>query len=121
MQKGVKFTHFNQKNTHINGCKIVYIYKNATITVHICTVIVVLQIIFYYFFSLSFTSLSLFLSGASTLTSLSFYLWSLILTSLISEASSPPPIAAEASSSAEASSLADQFWDFLFDQWVLGF
>ena len=39
------------------------------------------------FFSLSFTWLSLFLSSASTLTSLSFYLWSLTLTSLISEAS----------------------------------
>ena len=50
MQKGVNFIYFNQKNTHISGCKIVYIYKNATVTMHICMVPVTLQIIFYYFF-----------------------------------------------------------------------
>ena len=31
-----------QKNTHINGCKIVHKCPSATITVHICTVTIIL-------------------------------------------------------------------------------
>ena len=87
IQKVVHFTHYDQKNTHINGCKIVHKCKSATVTVHIYTVIVALHLIFYYFF-LSTSPHSLFFSLVHlTLTSLSFYLWSLTLTSLISKAS----------------------------------
>ena len=39
----VNFTHFNQKKTQISACKIVHIYKNAIVTVHICTVTVALH------------------------------------------------------------------------------
>ena len=42
----VNFTHFNpptQKNTHISACKIVHIYKSATVTVHNYTVTVALH------------------------------------------------------------------------------
>ena len=39
----VNFTHFNKKNTHINACKIVHIYKNAIVTMHICTITVALH------------------------------------------------------------------------------
>ena len=45
MKKLTDFTHFDQKNTHISECKIVHKCTIATITVHICTVIVVLHII----------------------------------------------------------------------------
>ena len=80
IQKVVHFTHYDQKNTHINGCKIVHKCKSATVTVHIYTVIVALHLIFYYFF-LSTSPHSLFFSLVHlTLTSLSFYLWSLTLT-----------------------------------------
>ena len=37
-KKGANFTQFEQKNTHINGCKIVHLCTIATVTVHICTV-----------------------------------------------------------------------------------
>ena len=40
IQKLLHFTHFNQKYTHISGCKVVHNYTNATVTVHICTVTV---------------------------------------------------------------------------------
>jgi len=36
----IHFTHFEQKNTYINGCKIVHKYTSATVTMHICTVTV---------------------------------------------------------------------------------
>ena len=42
IQKVAYFTHFDQKNTHISRCKIVYKCTSATVTVHICTVIVAL-------------------------------------------------------------------------------
>ena len=38
MEKWTNFTQFEQKNTHISGCKIVHLCTVATITVHICTV-----------------------------------------------------------------------------------
>ena len=40
MKKLTDFTHSEQKNTHINGCKIVHKCTIATISVHICTTIV---------------------------------------------------------------------------------
>ena len=41
IQKIVNFTHFEQKTTHINWCKIVHKYINATVTVHICMITVI--------------------------------------------------------------------------------
>ena len=53
IQKVLNFTHFNQKNTHISSCKNVQIYKTATVTMHICTVTVHVQMVFFIlFFSL---------------------------------------------------------------------
>ena len=40
MKKVTDFTYFEQKNTHISGCKIVYKCTIATVIVHICTVTV---------------------------------------------------------------------------------
>ena len=40
IQKVVHFTRFEQRNTHINGCKIVYKCTSATVTVHICMITV---------------------------------------------------------------------------------
>ena len=37
MKKLTDFTHSEQKNTHISGCKIVHKCTIATVTVHICT------------------------------------------------------------------------------------
>ena len=34
IEKGVSFTHFEQKITHISGCKLVYKYTIATIYMH---------------------------------------------------------------------------------------
>ena len=42
IEKVTDFAHFEQKNTHISGCKIVHKCTRATITVHICTIIVAL-------------------------------------------------------------------------------
>ena len=54
-----KFTQFFSKTTHISGCKNVYIYTLATVTVHICTVIVAVYINNLFFFSLSTFKFSL--------------------------------------------------------------
>ena len=35
IEKVAYFIHFEQKNTHINGCKIVHLCTIATITMHI--------------------------------------------------------------------------------------
>ena len=40
MEKVTTFTQFEQKITHISGCKLVYKYTIATVIVHICTVTV---------------------------------------------------------------------------------
>ena len=40
MEKVANFAQFEQKNTHINGCKIVHLCTIATVTVHICMVTV---------------------------------------------------------------------------------
>ena len=40
MKKLTDFTHSEQKNIHINGCKIVHKCTIATVPVHICTAIV---------------------------------------------------------------------------------
>ena len=45
IQKVPDFIHFKQKNTHINQCKNIQVYKNATVIVHICTVTVALHFI----------------------------------------------------------------------------
>ena len=52
IEKVAHFTHFEQKNTHISGCKIVHLCTIATVTVHICTITVTLLSIILYFFSL---------------------------------------------------------------------
>ena len=61
IEKTFHFTHFNQKNTHISGYKIVYLCTSATVTVHICTVTVALTF-FFSLLHLTLTSLS-FISG----------------------------------------------------------
>ena len=71
IQKVFSFTHFNQKITHISACISLYKCKNATVIMHICTIIVALHFIFDFFFSLS--TFSLFLFGL-TLTSRSLFL-----------------------------------------------
>ena len=38
IQKVTYFTHFDQKNAHISGCKILHKYTSVTVTVHICIV-----------------------------------------------------------------------------------
>ena len=40
MEKVTDFTHFEQKNNHINGCKVVHKCTIAIVTVHIAIVIV---------------------------------------------------------------------------------
>ena len=126
--------------TLINACKIVHIYKNATITMHVCTVTIALHLIFY-FFSLPFTSLSLFLSSASHshLTDLRSKLTLVVpppklthqsdLRSSLAKTLTVPLLIARWSSIWSVGfwvltlfySLFEQFWDSLFDQWVLGF
>ena len=60
MKKLIDFTHSEQKNTHINGCKIVHKCTIVTVTMHTCTATVAcafnILIIFYsiLFFSLFF-------------------------------------------------------------------
>ena len=71
MQKTLHFTHFNQKNTHISGCKIMHKCTIATVIVHICMVIVAFAFNILVIFSLSLSLVAL------TLTSLSLFLiWS---------------------------------------------
>ena len=53
MQKILHFTHFDQNNTHISGCKIVHKCIIVTVTVHIYTVIVALTFNILVIFSLS--------------------------------------------------------------------
>ena len=50
IQKVLNLAHLNKKkkNTHISACKSVQIYKTATVTVHICTVTVHVQMIFFF-------------------------------------------------------------------------
>ena len=40
MEKVTDFTHFEQKNNHISGCKVVHKCTIAIVTVHIAIVIV---------------------------------------------------------------------------------
>ena len=59
MKKWTNFTQFEQKNTHISGCKIVHLCTVATVTVHTFNILLV-------FFSLSLvTALTLTLTGLS--------------------------------------------------------
>ena len=59
IEKEMNFTHLSHKTSHINPYKTVYIYTFATVTMHICTVIVAMHTIillisqFRTFFSLS--------------------------------------------------------------------
>ena len=71
MQKILHFTHFDPKNTHISGCKIVHKCTIATVTVHICTVNVALAFNILVIFSLFLSLACLWLL---TLTSLSHFL-----------------------------------------------
>ena len=58
MEKLTDFIHFEQKNTHISGCKIVHKCVIATVTMHICTVTVACAFnILIIFYSLLFFSL----------------------------------------------------------------
>ena len=72
IQKLFHFTHFNQKYTHISGCKVVHNYTNATVTVHICTVIVACVFTILIISSLSYVWLSFQLSLSHFITALSF-------------------------------------------------
>ena len=78
IEKVTNFTQFEQKITHISGCKLVYKYTIATVTVHICTIIVACVFNILIIFSYSWSLLSLLLSPnsllVSTLTSLSLFL-----------------------------------------------
>ena len=64
IEKGVHFMHFEEKNTHISGCKIVHLCTIAIVTVHICTVTVA-RVFDFFFLSPTFDShlSSLFLSS----------------------------------------------------------
>ena len=73
MKKVTNFTQFEQKITHISGCKLVYKYTIATVTMHICTVTIACVCnILIIFFSLLVSALtsphSPFSSFAFTLT-----------------------------------------------------
>ena len=58
MEKLTDFIHFEQKNTHISGCKIVHKCVIATVTMHICTVTIACAFnILIIFYSLLFFSL----------------------------------------------------------------
>ena len=61
MKKVANFAQFEQKNTHISGCKIVHLCTIATVTVHICTVTVAcpFNILLVFFSPLAMLSLSL--------------------------------------------------------------
>ena len=72
IQKLFHFTHFNQKYTHISGCKVVHNYTNATVTVHICTVTVARVFTILIISSLSYVCLSSQLSLSHFITALSF-------------------------------------------------
>ena len=53
IEKVAYFIHFEQKNTHISGCKIVPLCTIVTVAVHICMVTVIVHIIILYFFPLT--------------------------------------------------------------------
>ena len=57
IEKCAHFTHFEQKNTHISRCKIVHLCTIATVTVHICTVIVACAFVIILIFVPTFFSL----------------------------------------------------------------
>ena len=91
IEKTPHFTHFDLKNTHISKCKIVHLYTSATVTVHICTVIVTCVFNILHFFSLlhltlsaSHSHLSLVLSLPQSTNQLSLTL-SLPINSLITD------------------------------------
>ena len=69
MEKRANFTQFEQKNTHISGCKIMHLCTIVTITVHICTVTVAyaFNILLVFFLSLV-SALTLTLTGLSLVT-----------------------------------------------------
>ena len=69
IQKVTHLTHFDQINTHINGCKIVHKCTSATVTVHICTVIVALLYIILIIsnFTPFFSLFSIYKTNASAL------------------------------------------------------
>ena len=53
MKKVANSAQFEQKNTHISGCKIVHLCTIATVTMHICTVTVACPLNILLVFSLS--------------------------------------------------------------------
>ena len=58
MEKVTNFTQFEQKITYISGCKLVYKYTIATVTMYICTVTVACVFNILIIFSLSLSLLS---------------------------------------------------------------
>ena len=58
MEKVTNFTQFEQKITYLRGCKRVYKYTIATVTMHICTVTVACVFNILIIFSLSLSLLS---------------------------------------------------------------
>ena len=73
MKKVANSAQFEQKNTHISGCKIVHLCTVATVTMHICTVTVTYAFNILLIFSLSLVSAQ---TLTLTLTGLSPYLYS---------------------------------------------
>ena len=75
IEKTLHFTHFDLKNTHICGCKIMHLCTSAIVTVHICTVTVacIFNILHFFLspsphsliFSFSLSPLSHFISSPS--------------------------------------------------------
>ena len=95
IQKMLNFIHFNKKNTYISACKSVQIYKIAIVNVHICTIIVALQIIILLYSlshsqTLSLLLLSSFSSSSHTL-SLHLHSRSTICPPPLNKHNPPPP------------------------------
>ena len=95
MEKRANFTQFEQKNTHISGCKIMHLCTIVTITVHICTVTVAYAFNILLVFSLSLVSaLTLTLTGLSLVTAFTsphypFSSFALTLTTVTSQTMPP--------------------------------
>ena len=117
MQKKPSFDIFWPKNTYISGCKIVHKCTNATIIMHIWTIIVALAFNILVIFSLSLSLV------AFTLTSLSvFLIWSTHQTTTIDQLIRPAQSLIKSpitiATKPLRSLLATDF--LLFDQWVSG-
>ena len=97
MEKRTNFTQFEQKYTHISGCKIVHLCTIATVTWHICTVTVayafnILLVFFLSLLSLLWFSLSPDSILVSALTSPPSPFSSFALTLTIAAGQTMPPL-----------------------------